>query len=319
MTAWRPSASLNNLKLRANLLNKIRQFFFERDVLEVETPLLCHSTATDPGLASFETNMDFSGEIKPLYLQTSPEFPMKRLLAAGYGSIYQICKAFRKGEVGERHNPEFTLLEWYRVGFDHFELMDEMDQLLAFTLNTTVADRISYRELFDEFCSVNPHTCDLDALEAIVKTHGITFNYQEASRDVWLDLIMTHVIEPHLGKDKPLFVYDYPSSQAALAKTKQEAGYSVGQRFEVYYKSIELANGYYELADANEQRTRFEEDNAARLALGLPTIPIDQFLLEALPSLPPCAGVALGFDRLLCLILGSQKISDVLNFPIFQA
>lgn len=321
MFDWQPTAPLSNLKLKAQILKKIRRFFEEREVMEVETPLLCHSSVTDPMLKSFETTLSFShaAQGEKLFLQTSPEYAMKRLLAANSGSIYQICKAFRNGEVGKKHNPEFTILEWYRVGFTHFDLMDEINLLLQEILQTKNAERISYLELFDKYFSINPHTCSIEQLKTLALKNNIIFESHSSEKDVWLDLLLTHIIEPELGMQHPIFVYDYPGSQAALAKIRFEQGYPVGERFEVYYKGMELANGYHELGDADEQLARFEEDNRVRNQLNLPIIPIDHYLLSALPFFPDCAGVALGLDRLACLASTSEQISEVIPFPIGRA
>jgi lysyl-tRNA synthetase class 2 len=315
---WQPTASLSTLQQRASLLKQIRLFFENRGVLEVETPTLCHTSATDPLLQSFETKLSLSpSKSETLYLQTSPEFPMKRLVAAGYGSIYQICKVFRHGEIGRKHNPEFTLLELYRVGFTYHELMDEIEDLLSCLLGTGRAERISYRNLFEQYCGINPHHADNASLMQIAKSQGINFQaYQGESVDTGLDLLLTHLIEPHLGISTPLFVYDYPRSQAALAKIRKEEDYEVGERFELYYKGVELANGYDELTDSAEQKTRFEQDNTIRQHQHIPTLPIDNHLLNALPYLPKCAGVALGIDRLICLALNKSDIAEVISFPI---
>lgn len=319
--AWQPTASLCNLKLRAEILKKIRQFFEQKNVLEVETPLICQTTATDPHLTSFETHLKSSpiGNVK-LYLQTSPEFAMKRLLAAGYGSIYQIGKAFRNGELGQKHNPEFTILEWYRTGFTHFDLMDEMDELLTLILKTAKADRLSYEELFDSYFGVNPHTCSLDTLKQLIVKYNLIFDDVESDdKNMFLDLLLTHLIEPELGSFKPIFIYDYPESQAALAKVNCKTDYRVGERFEVYFKGWELANGYHELANGEEQLKRFAQDNQMRMQKGLDSIPVDSRLVNALDFFPDCAGVALGLDRLICLAAETNDISEVIAFPILRA
>lgn len=315
---WRPTASLANLRLRARLLNCIRQFFQCRDVLEVETPLLGRSTATDPKLVSFESSLHFPGanHQETLFLQTSPEYAMKRLVAAGSGSIFQICKAFRNGETGKKHNPEFTMLEWYRVGFTHCDLMEEVDALLQSILGTGKAQYISYRDLFAQHFSINPHTCPVSQLKAIAKQHDIIFEDKSMDRDLWLDLLLTHLIEPTLGEINPIFIYDYPQSQAALAKLREVEDYVVGERFELYYQGMELANGYHELCDPNEQLRRFLQDNQIRKEHGLPTIPLDRHLLDALDNFPNCAGVALGIDRLIALAAKTDDIADVIPFPV---
>jgi lysyl-tRNA synthetase class 2 len=315
---WRPTASLYNLEQRAKILKKIRHFFEERGVLEVETPLLYQSSATDPLLQSFTTILHLPAKTNQvLYLQTSPEFPMKRLLAAGYGSVYQITKAFRNGEIGKKHNPEFTLLEWYRVAFTQEELMQEIEAFLQRILGIKETERISYRALFEYYFGFNPHVVTLDELQDVAKKFQVNFQAtHEADKDVWLNLLLTHIIEPELGQPNPIFLYDYPASQAALARIRLEENYYVGERFELYYKGMELANGYHELNDAKEQKARFENDNHARSLHDLPCVPADNFLLEALPFFPDCAGVALGIDRLICLALQKYDIAEVITFPI---
>jgi len=331
---WQPSASLDRLNQRANIIKKIRQFFEVRDVLEVETPLLDHSTATDPHINSFSLQLDnpslSSTEVKDLqtteegtpppirFLQTSPEFSMKKLLAAGSGPIFQMCKAFRKGEYGNKHHPEFTLLEWYRPGFDHFELMSEVDKLLQAILDTPESDKISYENLFQKFLNINPHQSTESELKTCAQTHSIKISEGENSlnKDDWLNLLLTHCIEPHLSKERPLFLYHYPPSQAALSKIiTDENDNDVAARFETYVNGIELANGYFELTDAKEQQRRFVADNQKRKIRGLTEIPIDQHLIDALEyGLPECAGVALGIDRLIMLATGATKLSEVIAF-----
>lgn len=323
---WRPAASLDNLRLRAELLARARAFFAARGVLEVETPVLAAAAVTDPYLASLATR--FTGPGAPggrtLYLQTSPEYAMKRLLAAGSGPIYQLARACRDGEVGRRHNPEFTLLEWYRPGFDHHALMDEVDAFLSTLLGAPPAERLSYRELFVRHLSVDPLTAsaaELDRAAAAGADPAELPALEPADHDGRLDLLLTSRIEPRLPRDRPTFVYDYPASQAALARVRSEPdGVAVGERFEVFAGGLELANGFHELADAAEQRRRFEADLARRRALGLPGPPIDERLLVALEAgLPDCAGVALGFDRLVMLAAGASSIDEVLAFPLDRA
>jgi len=316
-TDWRPTASLENLKLRARILAEIRAFFSARDVLEVETPLLSCSGSTDPYLQSFTCH--YLGPYAPtgqqLYLQTSPEFAMKRLLAAGSGPIYQVCKAFRNGEAGRQHNPEFTLLEWYRPGFDHHALMVEVEALLDLLLQTGTARRFTYRELFLEYLGLDPLSLSIADARGCFQQRNITPpDLDGPALDDWLMLLMSHLIEPALGPGA-VFVYDFPASQAMLARLKPEDP-QVAQRFELYVNGMELANGFYELADAAEQRRRFEVDLAKRQALGLETISMSLPLIEALEhGLPDCAGVALGIDRLLMLAAGDVNISGVLSFP----
>lgn len=296
------------LQLRAEILAKIRQFFAERNILEVETPLLCSTTATDPHIHSFA--------VAPhRYLQTSPEFCMKRLLAAGSGSIYQICKAFRHEESGRQHNPEFTLLEWYRVGFDHHQLMVEVDELLQSILQTASAEKITYEKLFEKYLAINPHSASIQELKHCAQKNQLVLSDGNIiDRDAWLQLLMIHFIEPQLGFEKPLFIYDFPTTQAALAKIRH-IEISVAERFEVYVNGIELANGYHELTDAKEQQARFLADQRRRQALGYAMIPIDKHLLNALENgLPDCAGVALGVDRLIMLAAKENSIHSTLSF-----
>ncbi len=318
---WRPSASLDVLRARAKLLALVRSFFAERGVLEVETPVLSQATITDSQLASLKTR--FRGPGHPdgldLYLQTSPEFAMKRLLAAGAGPIFQICKAFRDGESGSRHNPEFTILEWYTPGVDHHGLMDEMALLLEATLGTGQCQRISYGRLFEDRFGLDPHRCSSTALGRAAADAGLGPRPTLTDRDEWLALLMSHVLEPELGGDAPLFVFDYPASQAALARIRP-GDPAVAERFEVYYRGCELANGFHELADADEQRRRFETELEARRSRGSLEPPVDECFLAALEEgLPDCSGVALGLDRLLMLHLGAESIDEVLAFPLDRA
>lgn len=311
---WKPTANFKVIQARAELLAKIRQFFADGNVLEVETPLICHSSITDPNLHSFITTYQFGSENKHLYLQTSPEFAMKRLLAAGSGSIYQICKAFRNEEYGRQHNPEFTILEWYRVGFDHHDLMQDMDKLLQFTLNTKPAEKISYKELFLKYLAIDPIQSSIEDLRACALNNNLS-DIENLDKDDWLNILLTHLIEPHLGQQQPTFIYDYPASQSALARINPENP-EVAERFEVYINGTELANGFHELANSNEQRQRFLADLEQRKRLGLPVLPLDERFIDSLDDLPDCAGVALGIDRLLMLKLGAKSIEDVLAFPI---
>jgi len=324
---WRPSATLDVLKLRARMLERIRAFFSQRAVLEVETPVFSAAASTDPALASFSTR--YTGPQFPrgqtFYCHTSPEFPMKRLLAAGSGSIYQICKVFRDGESGRLHNPEFTLLEWYRVGFDHHQLMDEAVALVVEVLtgHQTLAapEKLSYRDAFERHCGIDPHTADIPALAGAVARHGIQTNFDIATenQDVLRDLLLTHVIEPHLGHGRITLLYDYPASQAALARVRP-GNPPLAERFELYLNGIELANGFHELSDAGEQQRRFEHDRARRKAAGLEEVPADARLLAALRAgLPDCAGVALGLDRLAMLAAGAESLEEVIAFPADRA
>ena len=304
---WRPTASPEAIRLRAKLYHQIRDFFQQRDVLEVDTAILSSAATTDPNIESLQLAEP------PLFLQTSPEFAMKRLLANGSGAIYQIAKAFRAGEEGQRHYREFAMLEWYRPGFDYQQLMEEVAALLQFVTNWQLIEKVSYREIFQQHLGINPHLVENAELTALVHLHT---NYQSVDddKDVLLDLLMSHVIEPQLGQSGLTFIYDYPASQCALAKiTYDKTGQLVAQRFELYIRGVELANGYQELTDWQEQEARFARDNLKRRGRGLPEHPMDRQLIAALKQgLPECAGVALGVDRLLMLMLGSQHIKEVL-------
>lgn len=323
---WQPQATLDALRARAALFQEIRNFFRERNVLEVETPLLCHASIQDPHLHPIPALYWPFGKqnSETLYLQTSPEFAMKRLLAFGVGPMYQLCKAFRNGETGRLHNPEFTILEWYQPGYDHFQLMDEVELFLNCMIHTPKATRITYRDLFLKFLALDPFQAEDAALQAYAEKRGIHFvsDLQNTlTRDDWLNLLMTHCIEPHLGFEGPVMVYDFPASQAALAKINtNEQGFKIAERFEVYIEGMELANGYHELTDGVLQEQRFQEDARVRQKLNHPAIPIDHHLVSALKAgLPDCAGVALGVDRLLMLKQKSKDIKEVLSFAIDRA
>lgn len=303
---WQPSASIEALQQRAQLLSRIRAFFHARGVWEVETPSIGYTSVTDPHIESIQTR---SGG----YCQTSPEYHMKRLVAAGSGSIFQLGKAFRAEESGRLHQTEFTMLEWYRTGFDLQLLMDEVDALLQAILGTEPAQQLSYQACFEAMLHLNPHTCTAADCAEVAQKHGIDAP-SLTEKDDWLSLLITHLIEPQLGLERPVFLYDFPASQSALAK-RHPGPPAVARRFEVYYKGIELANGYDELTDSVEQRQRFEANNQQRTAMGLETIPLDEKLLNALSNgLPDCAGVALGVDRLVMLALNANRIHDVMSF-----
>lgn len=313
---WQPSASIAYLKKRAMIIKTIRDFFAKRNVMEVETPLFCHTSVTDPFIQSIPALFQATSHAKEAryYLQTSPEYAMKRLLAFGCGDIYQITKAFRQGEVGRFHNPEFTMLEWYRLNFDHHDLMNEMDILLQTVLAITPAKRIRYGELFQQFVSINPHNTSISELEHCAQRLNIKTESPIADIDTWLDIIMSHYIEPNMNHDTAWFIYDFPISKAALSRIKP-GNPQTASRFEVYYKGIELANGFHELQNANEQRLRFEKNLMARKEMQLNLLPIDEFFLAALEKgLPDCAGVALGIDRLVMLALNANSIKDVISF-----
>ncbi|KGY10723.1 elongation factor P--(R)-beta-lysine ligase [Vibrio sinaloensis] len=319
---WQPTASVEQLRQRAHLLNQIRQFFLERDVLEVDTPAMSHATVTDVHLHTFQTEFVGPGyaDGSKLYFMTSPEFHMKRLLAAGSGCIYQINKAFRNEENGRYHNPEFTMLEWYRVGFDHHHLMDEMDDLLQRVLKCGAAERMTYQQAFMDVLGVCPLEGSMQELKVVAAKLGLSdIAEPEDDRDTLLQLLFSIGVEAKIGQKTPAFVYDFPASQAALAKINRQDP-RVADRFEVYFKGIELANGFHELDNPKEQLKRFEQDNAKRVEMGLEPQPIDHHLIAALESgLPECAGVALGVDRLIMLAIGCDHIDQVTAFPFPRA
>jgi len=318
---WLPSATRERLAQRAALLATVRQFFETRSVLEVETPMLVNAAVTDVSLRPVELVL---GE-RRLFLQTSPEYAMKRLLAAGMGDVYQLCKVVRGDERSRVHNPEFTMLEWYRVGFEMTGLIQEVAALLD-ALVTRVGGkaralrRVSYREVFQTSLQIDPLDASTEDLAKIAAAHGLTgHNLTELGRDELLDFLMGAVIGPTLGRGEWLALTHYPASQAALAQL-DPADPRVALRFEIYADGIELANGFQELADANEQRARFMADNAARCAQGLPQMPIDEPLLAALEAgLPACSGVALGFDRAMMVAVGAKRIDEVVSFTIEYA
>ncbi len=310
---WHPTATIPQLRARAKIIADIRAFFSEKNVLEVDTPLLCRVTATDPHLSSIQVPLNNN---ETCFLQTSPEFPMKRLLASGIGSIYSLGKVFRGDENGRYHNLEFTMLEWYRIGFDHHQLMDEMDELFQRILNSQKAIRVTYRNLFRQFLHIDPFTSSISELQNVSTQNHINAPILGDDRDTWLQLLMSHLIEPQLGNSQPHCIYNFPASQAALAKIRTEEGHLVGERFEVYIQGIELANGYHELTDDKEQRHRFNADNIQRKKMHLPELPIDENLLAALAhGMPECAGVALGVDRLIMLATQANHINEVIPFP----
>ncbi|MDH5178443.1 MAG: EF-P lysine aminoacylase EpmA [Gammaproteobacteria bacterium] len=314
---YRPSAGLVTLQIRARIRKQIRAFFDPRGVLEVETPVLAQAGVTDPHIDSMKSC--WSKHAGDIYLQTSPEYAMKRLLAAGSGSIYQMSKVFRYGERGRHHHPEFTMLEWYRVGFDHHQLMLEVDSLVRkllldhLTLNPSCF--WTYREVWKQTIDLDPLKSTLAQLQAFVEEQGIDISGLEDDIAGWQQLIMTHCVEPRLPQDTPVFIYDFPACQAALAKIRDE-DLPVAERFELYINGMELANGFHELTDADEQRKRFQAELLKRKAMGKPEMPVDEHLLAALPFVPDCAGVALGLDRLIMLVIGAQRIDEVLSFVV---
>ncbi len=326
MSAERPIVPLDALRLRARLYAMIRAFFAEREVLEVETPILSVAGNTDPNIHSF--SLEFSGRTdgapRTRWLRTSPEFPLKRLLAAGVGDCYELGRVFRDGEAGGGHNPEFTMLEWYRVGWDHRRLIEETIVLvqMAFALvgRELRVVRTSYRDLYRERLGLDPFMADDEALR--IALGDVRIDPDGLSRDDWLDLLMTHRLQPQFADDEMHVVVDYPATQCALARIRPGiAGEpSVAERFELYLGALEVANGYHELADPCEQRARFLRDHEVRRARGAALPPLDEALLAALEQgFPACAGVALGVERLLMAMIGTSRIADVLAFDFARA
>ncbi|MDM1246768.1 EF-P lysine aminoacylase GenX [Acinetobacter sp. R933-2] len=315
---YQPTCDLAALKARAKMYSQIRQFFAERDVLEVETPVLSQAGVTDVHLASVQAQRHVQGKKQTHYLQTSPEFAMKRLLASGSGAIYQICKVFRDDEHGRKHNSEFTMLEWYRPAFTLKDLMLEVTDLL----NVVLAQRFgevrptiySYKHAFMDRLDLNPLQATLAELKDACHRVGLNLDLGD-DRLGYIDLLFSHMVEPSLGFDTPVFLTDFPPELASLAKTRvDEDGELVAARFELYIEGLELANAYDELIDADVLRGRFEADNAEREKLGLHVMPIDEYLLAALPNMPECSGIALGIDRLLMVVQNQMKLEKVVSF-----
>jgi lysyl-tRNA synthetase class 2 len=307
--SWQPRAKLQVIRERARVYRQIRAFFNNRGCLEVETPVLMPATSTDANIESIAV----ADVGRSLYLQTSPEAAMKRLLAAGSGSIFQICHAFRQGECGRLHNPEFSLLEWYRVGYDYYQLMAEMELLITtLSLHECNFSRISYKDLFSQSLDLDIDRLTLEDLRAHCLQMVPGTSATELEFDQCLDLLLTVVIAPSMQGYQ--FVYDYPKSQAALARINADND-NVAERFELFFDGIELANGFSELTDCTQQRSRFEQDIENRRQRHLPQHAIDEHLLAALESgMEDCAGVALGLDRLLMVLLGLDSIDQVLSF-----
>ena len=307
---WQPTATRHTLQARAEWMQRVRDFFTSRGYLEVETPILTQFGITDVYIEQLKT----SCMGRPFYLQTSPEYAMKRLLAAGSGPIFQLARVFRDDEKGRWHQPEFTLLEWYQLDIDHHGLMAEMDVFLQTLLGSEPLIKQTYQAAFEQHVGVNPHTGSLEALKQATTGHGLgqVLSVTETDRDQYLFLLMSHVVEPALAKlSTPTALYDFPSSQAALARIE----HGVAARFEIYYRGIELANGFHELQDAAEQRERFEVDSQQRAMRGFTSVEQDPYFLAALSAgLPACSGVALGIDRLFALVMACQALSEILAF-----
>jgi lysyl-tRNA synthetase class 2 len=313
--SWQPSASIATLRQRASFMAKIRQFFNERHYLEVETPTLSSYGITDVYLSQIKAS--FRGQ--SYFLQTSPEYHMKRLLAAQSGPIFQLARVFRDDELGRWHNPEFTLLEWYQLGIDHHELMNEVDCLLQTLAQTKPLKRKTYQEAFQEACAIDPLTACVQELKQTLISYQLetVLDPDEQDKDLYLFLLMSHVVEPYLAQEEaPIAIYDYPPSQAVLAQINQ----GVAERFEIYYRGIELANGFHELQDVTVQKKRLEQDNIKRVEQNKPEAEIDPYFIAALEQgLPACSGVALGVDRLLALCLNEYCLSGVLAFDFLRA
>ncbi|MFN3702003.1 EF-P lysine aminoacylase EpmA [Thermomonas sp.] len=323
MTGWQPTATFEALRLRAAFNRLVREFFHARGVLEVETPVLSLAGNTEPNIASF--SVEFSGRTdgapRTRWLRTSPEFALKRLLAAGIGDCFELGRVFRDGEAGGRHNPEFTLLEWYRIGWDHLHLLDETVTLvraaLALVGREASLQVTTFRDLYRDRLELDPLLDDVGILRNALG--DVAIDPDGLTRDDWLDLLMTHRLQPTFDRDVLLAVHDWPASQAALARIRPDDP-PVAERFELYLGALELANGYHELVDAAEQRARFVRDGQVRAARGLPAVPLDEALVAALEhGLPACAGVALGVDRLLMALLDTDRIADVLAFDFARA
>lgn len=313
---WQPTASGAVLQYRAKAFRVIREFFYQRDVLEVDTPCLSLASISDPHIEVLSTHTQTLGKDVTYYLQTSPEYAMKRLLAAGAPSIYQLGKVFRAEEIGRRHSIEFTMLEWYRLDFDHWQLMQEIDDLLSvLTEREIISERLSYAEAFQRYLSIDPFSASLEELQALSHQHT-EYGLSENDRDTLLELLFASVIEANIGQQQPCFIHSYPASQAALAKRQvDDAGNQTAARFELYWRGMELANGYFELTDVQEQRRRMEDEMQERATQQKASRQADERLLSALEKgLPECAGVALGVDRLLMLLLDQAHIESVIPF-----
>ena len=322
---WQPSCSIELLRIRAQILAEIRRFFLARAVLEVETPILSHSSGTDPQLDFFTADYYAHPLKQTLYLQTSPEFAMKRLLAAGSGSIYQICKAFRNGESGRTHNPEFSILEWYSVGFTLMQLMDEIADLIAVLFKDrvllNVTQRISYQDLFYKNTGLDPLLFNYEDYCAYALKSGSpeAIVLCKTDHNAWLDFIFSHHIQPSLGKNALCMVYGYPACQSSLARINKDNS-KVTDRVEIFINGIELGNGYYELTDAQEQNQRFDEEILHRQQTYRPTIVKNKQLIAALDAgLPECSGMAIGLDRLLMILTKNNHIEDVIPFSLARS
>lgn len=317
-TSWQPSCSIELLQQRARMLQRIRVFFAQRNVLEVETPLLQTACGTDPNLAFFDTFIEIQPHRQQLFLQTSPEFAMKRLLAAGSGSIFQICKAFRNNEVGRFHNPEFTMLEWYRVDFNLIQLMNEVENLfdVLFENRLETPERVSYQTIFKQHTGLNALQFSFEKYANFAEQASLNeaISICDNNHALWLDFLFSFCVQPHLGKNHLCLVYGYPACQSSLARLNPN-NLLITERVEVFLNGIELGNGYHELTDFEEQNRRFDAEIELRKQQNLPPVVKDENLIAALKhGLPNCAGIALGLDRILMLLANKNSISDVLSF-----
>jgi len=320
---FRPTASWENLRLRAGLLRRLREFFDRHDFCEVETPILSADTVVERHLDPFYTEVPGGAGEPPrrLWLQTSPEFAMKRLLAAGARAIYQVTRVFRLGEQGPLHNPEFTMVEWYRAGDGMKEGMQLTSDLCEALLRRGPAERLGYAEAFRRHVGLDPHAADAEELASAAEGCGVVppASLSMEDRDGWLDLLLAERVQPHLGHKRPVLLYDYPVGKAALAKVRAEEP-PVAERFELYVAGIELANGYHELLDPAELLRRSARANAQRQADGKPALPERSRLLAAMEAgLPAAVGVSLGFDRLVMLAAGAKGLAEVMAFPFDRA
>ncbi|MCA9229268.1 MAG: EF-P lysine aminoacylase GenX [Planctomycetales bacterium] len=305
------------LERRSELLAAARQFFWQRNFVEVETPLL--SSEVIPELHIEPLAAKAHNEDQESWLQASPELHMKRVLAGGAKAVFQITRSFRGGERGALHHPEFTIVEWYRVGDDDQAGIQLLDQFCQSLLGTAPATLTSYGEAFQKRVAICPHTSTAEELAACARKFQLVIpdGFPKHDRDEWLNLLLTTLIEPNLGRELPVILYDYPATQAALAKTStRKDGIEVARRFELYWRGVELANGYDELTDAEKLRSRLERVNQQRSADGRAALPLPTSLLDAMrSSLPACSGCALGFDRLVMLATGAKSIAEVMACP----
>lgn len=317
------SQNLSKDQLRSKLWERgmvfrtIRDYFFHKNVVEVDTPIMSQFGNPDPALLNFKARYNGPGKLhgQEMFLITSPEYHMKRLLAEGSGSCYYLGKVFRDGEISRRHNPEFTMLEWYRLDYDLETLMAEVVSLITLVTKSTLeVQYYSYLEAFSEILEINPFEMDLPALNAFIIDRDIDLTFELRNVDEALDLIVSHLIEPAFDPNKITLLYHYPASQASLSKIIEVDGYRVGKRFEAYWQGLELANGYEELTNSNEQRSRFMAENITRTEIGYEAVPLDELMLASLDNVPFCSGVALGVDRLLMAMRESSEIADIITF-----